>query len=661
VGISIALLMLSGLLLNAVSLAYGLSQPLSLMPLLTMTSAVVLVLCALAYVKDKAFSDPHFIDTGSLLSPPALFLYLVPFLSVFGTYAFNFYNSNALLIFLLLIIGLIILLVGFGRLIPTNLYPLTIFVTSVSLLFHTSLISQYIVGTDIQVEYSIAQAIIASGFWNSNVFYSGNSMLSLTIFPPVLSIISGMNLVWIFKVIYPLLFSLVPLGLFRAYQKQTNDRIAALSCLFLMVIVTFYVDMVMLAKQQLAELFLVVFILVMLNSDLDRRVKSGLLMLSVFSIAVSHYAVAYLFMFLLACAWLILRLEDKGLSQKPSAQTFSRFRLNGNKERRSSSRSIQRQSTAISPIFILLFIVFTIGWYLYTSQSAALWNISGIGTNIVSNLGQFLNPQATQAPFYAITSASSPLHNVTRYLGIASLFFVAVGIAALLLKNTRMKFARSYSAFALASMGLLVAAVAIPYFASALNTTRLYHFSLIFLAPFAVIGAITCVRTVARRFGASSEVRFVRYAPALFAVFLVLLFQFNNGLVYEIANDNPSSFALSKDIAYPIFNEQELAGATWLTSARATSPTTGQYLPIYADANHYELFESLGLTNGEWISNYTAPGTCYAFLGTYNLAHHDIASVYQVQAIQYTATTSLDNLVSNRSVIYDSGGANILL
>ena len=206
IGGSIVLTLLCGLSLNSASQAFGISRPLSTVPLLTLISATVLALCILAYLRDKGFCDPRFIDISSLRAPSALCLFSLPFLSIFSTYAFNFYNTNSLQIVLLLIIGLIVILIGFGRLIPARLYPLAIFFISVALVFHTSLISPYVWGYDIQVESYLANSVIGNGFWDASTPILYNSVASIVIFPPSFSVISGMDIDWVFKVVFPLLF-----------------------------------------------------------------------------------------------------------------------------------------------------------------------------------------------------------------------------------------------------------------------------------------------------------------------------------------------------------------------------------------------------------------------------------------------------------------------
>ncbi|MCK4731123.1 MAG: hypothetical protein KAT65_01580, partial [Methanophagales archaeon] len=106
VGLSIATLMFTGLFMNTVYPIFGIFGPISITPLVITISVVVLVLCILSYVKDKDFSNPSFIDIKNVLSPPALFLCLIPFLAIFGTYLVNFHHNNIILMFLIIIIVL---------------------------------------------------------------------------------------------------------------------------------------------------------------------------------------------------------------------------------------------------------------------------------------------------------------------------------------------------------------------------------------------------------------------------------------------------------------------------------------------------------------------------------------------------------------------------
>ena len=359
VGSSIATLMFTGLFMNTVYPLFGISGPISIAPFIITISVVVFILCVLSYVRDKDFSDPGFIDVGNVLSPPALFLCLIPFLAIFGAYLMNFYRDNSLIIVLIIVIALVALLIGFDKSIPKKLYPLAVFVIAISLLFHRSLISMYISGCDIQFEYYLCNSVKMNGIWDPTMFGSLNAMLSLVMLAPIYSIISNMEITWVFKIIYPLLFSLVPLGLYRVFQKQTDDKIAFLSCFFFMSFSTFFGEMPALARQEIAELFLVLLILLMIDKNMNRIKRSFLFIVFGISLVVSHYGLSYFYMFWLISAWLLLVLAENHNMQELKGRFLSKFGRWKEKLAR-NPKSLKIEDKTISSTFVLLFVVFTL-------------------------------------------------------------------------------------------------------------------------------------------------------------------------------------------------------------------------------------------------------------------------------------------------------------
>jgi len=108
---------------------------------------------------------------------------------------------------------------------------LTIFVVSISLLYHTSLISTYIWGFDAHSEYFIANLVKNVGFWNSTLPYPHNSLLILSIVAPVYSILCDLNLVWVFKAIFQIFFSLAPVAIYKLYSAYIGCKYEVASIL----------------------------------------------------------------------------------------------------------------------------------------------------------------------------------------------------------------------------------------------------------------------------------------------------------------------------------------------------------------------------------------------------------------------------------------------
>ena len=649
VGLSLATLMFTGLFMNAVYPIFGISGPISTSPLLITISMLVLALCILSYVRDKDFSDPSIVDVGNTLSPPALFLCLIPFLSFFGRYLMNFHDNNIILMFLIVILALIVILIAFDKFIPKNLYPLAVFVIAISLLYNNSLISMYLWGCDIQYEYYFSNLVTIAAQWDSTIPAAINAMSSIIMLAPIFSNITDMSLTWVFKISYPLLFSLVPLGLYRVFQKQTDDKIAFLSCFFFVSLDVFYVEMVSLARQEIAELFLVLLILLMIDKNMVKTKRSFLFILFGISLAVSHYGLSYIYMFCLIAAWLMLVSGEFLGRQKLKNNFYSKF--GRKREKTAENPNSPKVDRTISSTFVLLFITFTLTWYMYVSSSFTFDTIVRIGDHISSSIfTDFLNPEAAQGWSILMSETASPLHRVFKYIHLLFQFFILVGVLELFLKRKEMNFEDEYTAFSLVNVVICFGGIALPYFASSFNTTRLYQITLIFLAPFCVIGSIMFFRILSKIVRVSWTDQHVKSSLKVLSVLLAIFLLFNTGLVYEVTKDHPTSIALNNTIDFPRFNDQEVLGAKWWYSVKDNDPT-------YADGCRYFLLLSSDPkvirpipANVDQIAQ-----DSYLYLGTRNVVEGEVVRLYRKGVRSTREFINLSDIVDGRSKIYDNG------
>ena len=636
VGLSITTLMFTGFLMNMIYPFFGISEPISTTSLIITISVIVLGLCYISYKRDRNFSDPGFIEFKEVLSPPALFLCLTPFLSIFGTYIVNFHQDNIILMLLIIVLVLIVVLIAFDKFIPKKLYPLAVFIITISLLYHSSLISMYLCGWDIQFECYLCNLVKINSIWDPTIPKTYNAMLSIVMVAPIFSNICNMSLTWVFKIFYPLIFALVPLGLYRVFQKQTNDKIAFLSVFFFVSISTFHSEMLALARQQIAELFLVLLILLMIDKNMDRVKRAGVFVIFAFSLAVSHYGLSYIFMFSLIAV-------------------CSMFFLSIRREKRSNmAKSI------ITPRFVVLYITFTLAWYMYVSSSSAFDVIVRIGDHIVSSIfTDFLNPQAAEGIKLITMKTVSPLHGVTKYLHLLSQFFIAIGILTLLLKHKEMKFEEEYAAFSYVNFVICFAGVVVPFFASSLNTSRLYHITLIFLAPFCVIGGMTFFGMVNRVVKKSWADQIVRSSLRVLSVFFAVFLLFNSGWVYEVAKDNPGSISLNSTIDYPRFNEQEILTGYWLKDRKNVK------IDVYSDDYRSLLLwcalgEKHAFRGDDEITTWI-PNNVYIFLGRENAKNEKIILITPTEKRKSVdlQNLTLSNTLLNMNRIYNNGDAHV--
>jgi uncharacterized membrane protein len=424
--------------------------------------------------------------------------------------------------------------------------------------------------------------------------------------------------------------------------------------------------MLALARQQIAELFLVLLILLMIDEDMDRMKRSFLFIVFGISLAVSHYGLSYIYMFCLISAWIILVLGENPAMQKLMVDFRSKFGIN-EEELAANPKSLKMGDRAISSTFVILFITFTLVWYMYVSGSSAFNSIVYIGDHMASSIfTELLNPEAAQGLNIILTKTISPLHSVAKYLHLTAQFFIGVGLITLLLKRKEMKIEKEYEAFSLINLAVCFGGIALPYFASELNTSRLYQITLIFLAPFCVIGGITVFNVLTGVVRASWPSQHVESSLQVLSVFFVIFLLFNSGWVYEVAEDHPASISLSqesikeygdakaKNSFYGVcLQEQEVFGTKWL------SKNQDNHIPIYAD--YFSSLTSYGMISPKHkhllLNTTKINDSAYIFLRYGNVVYN-ISEQHTTFLTTYN-TTEISHLFEKRSFIYSNRGSKI--
>lgn len=644
VSLSIASVMFVGFLLNLCSKIVGIINPISLVPITVALLIFTSILSVISYFLDKDFSNTKYINLEYILSPYTLSIILIPFLAIFGTYLVGF-SINLVLIFLLLLIAIIVVLVAFNK-IPAYLYPLTIFVIALSLLLHTSLLSNHLWGWDIHVEYYYSNLVLSNSYWDIHIQGNTNSVLPITILIPIISILSDINLVWVFKIIPSLLFSLVPLGLYEIFKNQSNKKIAFLASFFFMSIYSFYTEMPMIVRQEIAEIFLVMLILLLINYQIPKIKRSTLLIISIFAIAVSHYGLSYILMLMFITVFLIVYIVQTSFFKALMNKTKDIILV----EKLFPKSYLSNTSSILTITFILLFITFSLGWYIYISGSSSFETIIRIFDHITSNIvSDFLNPETSQGLAVINVVTSSILHDIAKYLNLLFQFFIVVGVISVLrLPN---KFKKEYLVFVIVSLFILLLSIIVPYFASSINLTRIYHITLFFLAPFAIIGGINFFKLISILLRKNWDKQKSDISLKFIAILSCLMFLFFSGFIYEITGDDPTSFAIS-NVDSPMYSYQEVVGASWPYRVGEKG------FLIYADQYRSQLFREFSTIN---IYNYPENPkkivkNSYWFFGKYNLMYSKILINNTVSEDSYVG---MKEYTKNKNEIYDNGMANI--
>jgi uncharacterized membrane protein len=541
----------------------------------------------------------------------SLLLCSLPVLSIVGTYFANVTGNTSILLLTLVAILAVFVVAAFSkRLANSKLYLIIVFVIAISLLFQYSLTSNYIQGPDIKTEINLATLTQSQGFWNSTASFTNlqfgklDNMLSVTILPTIFSNIFGMDITWIFKIVYPLLFALVPVALYVLFRGKFGATMAFLSVFLLMSQNTFYTEMLALARQMIGELFLVLLFFVLFSKTLRPRNAKILFGIFSFGVIVSHYSIAILCAFLLLLIWLL----GPQFTKKPIMH--------------------------LSLSMVAVFFAFMFSWYTFISSSAVYTSIITQLSTVLNGLGSFFNPASrgtTVLEGLGLTAAPSTLSSVSRGIAYATEFFIIIGFFVLLLQLRKKDFDSDYFIPCLGCITILVMCILLPNFADTFNMTRFYHTLLLFVAPLFVIGCVELFRFAGKLFGVAAKRKTEIYSLILMVLVLGAYFLFQTNLIYEVADSPNFTLPLSRyQLGSALYSQfdyitgPQVSGAEWLTQN-----TNESNLVVYADSTMYYTLVSYGeiyVSHIVFLSNtQSLQQGQFMYLGELNTVYGEIA------------------------------------
>jgi uncharacterized membrane protein len=580
IGLSISFLIFVPLVMNFVYPILGISRPISLFPLAATLSLILAGLSIFAYQKGALDFQITESDFRALIdrirSPLALGALVILLLGILGGLFTRFYLDSILSLLSMLSIAVVVILLVISRRDSERFYPLYIFVIALALLYSRTLASPNLFGADIFSELYVADLVKASAIWNPGFLLSAVSvsgyyaMLSVAILPNVYSILLNADNVWVFKLIIPFIVAFVPVGLYQLWKTQVkiSGKSAFLAAFFFISFSQFFDETIV--RQQVAELFLVLALLLLLSSHFRGSRAIAVLVVFIASLAVSHYSTSYVFVF-----FLVLILIASALVRV---------------------RNRQAQETAVTATLVALAIAITFGWYMFASGGAPYTQLLDVGTHTVNTFGNELfavGTTSTVASGLAVGIAyASFAHVIEHYWILLTLFLETAGLTVLIWRRKDLGIHMQFLVLSLASFFLMLFAVAVPAFAAALNGDRLYALTLFFLAPCCVFGIEAIIDGLGSQIRARKDLLLKLKCAAVLAV-LVPYFLFMSGFIFEIT-EHPSNYAF-----LPSQNQSERTlqysfpgGRDW--SYLVQSPTPNE--SVYA---------------ARWLSSSMSPLTVY--------------------------------------------------
>jgi uncharacterized membrane protein len=655
-GLSIAFLMFAGLVISELYPILGISQPLSALPLEISLSFLTLILFFAGYKQEltesisslgRSFED----STGIIVKSAILFLPAI--LGVIGALFVSVPSVSVPIILLMFvaIASLFAISVFSGRLVSPKLYPVAIFAFSVALAFQVLFISRFIVGYDANLEYYVFKSTMSVGYWhplsviaNSSSTVNLNSMLSVTVLPAIYFALMNINGEIVFKTVYPFVFSLVPVVLYRIYEKQIGKTKALLSALFFVSgpEVFYAPGTVSINRQIVAEFFLALSIFILLNEKIPVGKRRLLFIVFGAALVVSHYSTAYLYLVFVTSVYAVSKLKGKPDKLLDGAMVLSLFTM------------------------IFLWNYFTVSPL--TSLAQALHTIFATFSSELYNTAT--SSRALVTPTSILTFASA----INWVLFYAVHFFIVLGILSLLLQPGKMKLDLKYRIISIVSAVILFSCFVIPNLALQLRFSRFYALSLLFLAPCFVLGGNTLVNVLTAFLKRLTHQHFpkntrIQIVPTLLCLLLVGYFLSQSGFI-NFVTEAPSLGISSLDFNRIITSndesqraqlyaayipEQNVFSAVWLSEHE-----TGQSR-VYADwDSSINVLLSYGMVPEQYatlLTNSTSPERhSFVYLSLLNVESDVIVSEGGVDVFN---ASEISSILNESNLIYSNGKGEI--
>jgi len=460
------------------------------------------------------------------------------------------------------------------------------------------------------VEFALFQQIQQSGVWNPQFNLLYNAALSVSILPSIISTVSSISGTFVFKIIYPAIYSTVPMILYKIYRRLLSPKGAFLSAFVFLAYPTSYVEITQLGREMVAEMLVVLLIWLLISPGIRKTRSGGLLIAMVtFGLVISHYSLALIILSLLVFSYLV------------SLMPYVRSRV---------------RTLADLPV-VCLSLVAALSWFLLAAAGVVFIRLIFNLNSVLGGLSNFLNPSTRPNELLLAIGASSVdfgfLHLVNRGVQYLIVLCLVLGFTVFVCQRHKNETAEMLVLPMLAALGLLLASVILPNFAAALNLSRIYQVSLIFLSPCFYFGAAE-IGGIVQKLGVifTRKRNTIRIGNSFVAAILIMYFLFTSGFVWAITLDNPTSVVLDagrmSNSSVPLVQSYyynwyivpgDAAAALWMVS-RANSI----YLTCADFTSHGHVLTSYGSGgNGPSLSVQGGPGTCqpatqYVFLSYFN-------------------------------------------
>lgn len=542
------------------------------------------------------------IKISGVMTPSILVLLGLPLIAVISTFFINDSRESILQIFLVICIAVISSLIVLRA--RDKIIPFAIYSISLTLLLQTSLLGNYLVEwADVYFEFWIPNSTMISGNWDPSIGLITNAMLSLVVLPAAFSSISGLSLLWFFKIIFPFLIAFLPLGIFCIFKSQVDSKTSMIGVLFIVFSSYFYMSLLGLNRQSIATLFLAGSILILVDSGIKNRLRTPLLALFLVGIILSHYGLAFISLFALSGALAIFVF----------IKLFTRVGIHVTNESWLIKRpELFAASLGMATVFMLV-------WYSLVAKGLLIDELAAILRSVFDRVSTLLIDSSTLVTL----SINGPLLNfdIRPYINPIFLLFTFLGLAVFVLNRRYRLVSLDYYVICIPFLVLYLMGYGIIEVSGFVEEGRFLFTTSMVLA----VLAVTSIKSIERWSYHLLKTHDWKISNKVLAIFTSLILLSSSGVIVAISVEPSGSFMEPWVNSRPNFTYPEVRAEKWVVSHTGTYRygNEGAY-PIWADS--YDAYLTVAnqgtfLTlkgNGSGVVSVIGEGE-WVFIGRMNL------------------------------------------
>jgi uncharacterized membrane protein len=480
IGLSIAIIMFTGCLINAVYPLFGYQSPLNAKSVLISFNIIVFLMITIAYFKKRNLLlfqltefRLHKEEKFHLILPVIL-----PLLAIAGMQLLNTQNNSLIILVMFLLVPIYIIILAVKNLkITERVFSLTIFFISISFLLIFALYTNHIYGTDSHLEFYIFQQTIITGQWNPFLNNDLDSCLSISILPTVFQLFLKIDPEYLFKIIFILPLSMTPLIVFTLCRRYLANIYSFISAILFISQSAFFFQ-TNAYRTYVAIFFFGLTALIIFNDELDLFHRKLFFIIFSASIIISHYSTAFITLFILSSViigtFLLNRLD---LFRK---KKYSIPRDNLNSTDFSNFENIEPAGRFIIQ-GIMFYFAFLVFWLHYINGNAFSGGVIFVRDTILNTLNSFILGNRSPQVYEALggTLKGSPLLNYINYfVDWINILFMCIGVIIILVKRkyfTYIKMENGLIVFSFVTLVMLSISSFLPFVLLGYSFDRLYY------------------------------------------------------------------------------------------------------------------------------------------------------------------------------------------